>query len=261
MIGRTALAFALCLIPSFAHADDTAAVCADAANAAQPLRRSGNLRAARVELLRCAQSECPDAIRGRCTSWLAEVDAALPSVVFRARDASGGDVIDLHVAIDGEPVTSPVGVATIVDPGTHHIRYEAPSAGPREEDLVVAQGEKNRVVLLVFPAATPPPEKAPIQVTPTPAPLVSPAVAYGLGALGIVALGTFAALEVKAHHDYDDLQSGCAPTQSCNPSDLHAPRTEGTVAVVFGSVGVVTLAASMIFLLWRPKAPVLSGTF
>lgn len=242
----------LLITPSPARADDLAATCADAANAGQPLRRAGHLRAAREQFLRCARDECPDSIRNRCAPWVSEVDAATPSIVIRARDSRGSDVIDLRVQIDGVAVANPSGVAILLDPGTHRVRCETPRGEAREENVVVAQGEKNRVLLVTFPeiarAGEPP-------LTKPRTPIVPPAVAYGVGALGVVALGAFAVFEVKAHNGYSDLDNGCAKTRSCSPSELDDVRRDSTVAVVAGAVGVVALATSLFLLLWRTEGP------
>ena len=232
-----------------ARADDVASTCADAANAGQPLRRAGRLREARAQFLLCARDECPDSIRNRCGPWVSEVDAAMPSIVIRARGGRGADIVGLRVEIDGVAVTNPSGVAILLDPGAHRVRYQGPGGEAREDDVVVAQGEKNRVLLVTFPEVAP--DEPPIaDVAPRKA-LVAPALAYGVGAIGVVALGAFALFEVKAHNGYADLENGCSKSRSCSPSDLDAVRRDGTVAVVAGGLGVAALAASVFLLLWR----------
>jgi hypothetical protein len=247
--------------PRWARADDVAAECADAANAGQPLRREGRLREAREQFVLCARDACPPVVREHCAPWIREIDAATPSVVVRARDAHGVDVSGARVWVDGQPLDRIPGIASAVDPGVRRFRVAAPDGVVWEEDVVVAQGEKNRVVVVTLPAR---PGEAAVGGEHTaapaaPAPIVSPVVAYALGGVGIGALGAFGLLEKKAHDDDDALRSGCAVTRTCVPSELAAVRTESTVAIVAGAFGVVSLAASIVFLLWRTEPPKRSG--
>src|SRR5262245_60901937 len=69
---------------------------------AQLLRGKGKLRSARAELLVCVRDVCPAPMRNECARWIAEVDAAQPTVVFQAREADGRDLAEVRVLIDGE---------------------------------------------------------------------------------------------------------------------------------------------------------------
>src|SRR5271156_3625369 len=70
--------------PSPARADEKAA-CIAASEDAQQLKLDGKLTLARARLLGCARAECPAIVRQDCAQWIAEVDAALPTVVLGAR--------------------------------------------------------------------------------------------------------------------------------------------------------------------------------
>src|SRR5262249_35056857 len=116
---------ALVFVASFATAqaargDDAKEVCASASERAQQLRDDGKLRAAREQLVACAQRRCPSVIQGFCERLLSEVESDLPSVVVTARDAQGRDLEDVRVTVDGTPLVEHLGgTALWVDPGAH----------------------------------------------------------------------------------------------------------------------------------------------
>ncbi len=67
-----------------------ASVCADAAEHAQQLRRTESTRAAREELVRtCAKPACPALVKKDCAAWLADLDKALPTLVFHVEGPNG----------------------------------------------------------------------------------------------------------------------------------------------------------------------------
>src|SRR5580698_10702647 len=108
-IARHAFLAAIMLCVSLAAfparaADPTKQECVEANDAAQDLRQSGKLRQAREKLAICASASCPSVVRDDCMQRLAELDSAMPQVVFSARDASGNDLVDVKVTIDGAPL-------------------------------------------------------------------------------------------------------------------------------------------------------------
>src|ERR1700682_5135359 len=66
--------------------------CAAANEAAQDLRSAGRLRDARASLAVCTAASCPGPIREDCAQRLKDVEAAIPTVVFVAKDAAGNDL-------------------------------------------------------------------------------------------------------------------------------------------------------------------------
>jgi hypothetical protein len=90
----------------------------------QTLRNQGKLVAARDEMIACARDACPAIVRSHCARWLTEIDAAIPSVVVRAVDASGADMIGAKLAIDGRAVKLD-GQAVRLDPGPHTVAIES----------------------------------------------------------------------------------------------------------------------------------------
>lgn len=245
-----------------AHAAGTAATCAGIAERTQDLRASGRLVEARAALLECAAPSCPDLVRRDCIAWLADVDANLPSLVVRARDAQGRDLIDVRVVVDGHVVREKLdGTAFTIDPGAHHVRFEARGRVPVDQDLLAQQGEKNRIVTVQLaeasaPAPPPPPMPAPapaLAVSPTPGDRApTPAATYVAGGIGVAALAAFAVVEIIAQRDYRDLENGCAPTHSCSASSVDATRTKFVLAGAALGVGVVGLTIAAWTYLARP---------
>jgi hypothetical protein len=251
---RAALAVtvtAVCLAQSArsAHADPpTKAECVSAHGEAQRLRRAGQLRETRAQLLVCANPSCPEPVTAECIPWLADVERALPTVVFEARLADGGDAIDVTVFVDGEKVEDKLdGRATAVNPGAHAIRFvPASGAATVERRVVVAEGEKTRVIRVDLPSAA--------LLAPVPPPVVTESshgphwMTYVLGGVSVASLGGYAAFGLKGNAERNDLDPGgsehCKP--SCNATQTAATRNDYTAANVFLGVGIATAAAAIV---------------
>ncbi len=163
--------------------------CVEAFGQAQTLRRDGKLRAAREQLVRCSQPQCPALIVSKCVPWLSEIDKAIPSIVVAAQDAQGRDAIAVRVSIDGVVVANKLdGLPMPLDPGPHKLRLELQGMPPILRDLVLTQGEKGRRIQVRFaptkPLATtvPPPPPPPEDSSVSPLAYVG----FGLGAAGLL---------------------------------------------------------------------------
>src|SRR5580658_4532403 len=88
-----------------AFADETAA-CEAAVSKGQELRDAHKLVEAREQFRICAAPACPAVMRSDCTNWIDEADRAIPTVVLSAKDASGDDLLDVSVSLDGAPLTA-----------------------------------------------------------------------------------------------------------------------------------------------------------
>jgi len=260
--GLVASSAVLLALAADAQADDRQEkkVCAQASEEAQQLRTDGHPREARERLLVCVRDVCPQVVRKDCTLWLAEVEAALPSVVINARDGQGHDLVNVRVTLDGKPFTDKVdGKSIAVNPGIHVFRYEADDAPPIEEKVVVREGEKNRELVVTFktpgPAVAPVPEPPtpPGVVAPSPAPAAHsgpPALTYVLAGVAVVAAGGYAYLGIQGKNDVDNLRSTCAPACSQSQKDSASQQLLGA-NISFG-VGVASLAAAAIVWIASP---------
>src|SRR6516164_7821903 len=94
-------AIALVAAPRRAHADDTALAACIAANEGSIQRRNEHkLLDARAQALQCAADACPAVMRDACKRRVEQVNAALPTIVFDVKDATGTDVA-AKVTMDG----------------------------------------------------------------------------------------------------------------------------------------------------------------
>ena len=258
--------------PHDARADK--GTCFDAAEQAQLARYHGDLVGARDKLMVCAQRECPPAVTRDCAQWLTDVTQALPSLAIHAQDNRGHDVIGAAVLIDGVRVATQLGGTSIpINPGAHKVRLETASGEVYEEEILVVEGQKERLLDAKFAAAlnvngaraAPPP--------PIPARPLEPvaggghgidALVLGLAVVGLtgVALGTY--LEVAGQQEYSALKSGCGVSGTCTQSALGSAKEKlfGLAPVGVG-VGVVSLgfAAGLFFLGHRPAPPASTATW
>jgi hypothetical protein len=217
----------------------TIAACIAAADEGQDQLRHGKLRDARRSFVVCSQERCPVVVRKDCDHWLEQVNLDMPTVVFGAKDASGQDLATFAVRVDTDAEeTATPGIPRELDPGPHTFAFERPGAPPITQSVVLRTGERNRQVLVTFPAVDvlrPPPVEPPAP----PAHSVSPWV-YGFAGLAALATGSFVYFAVSGLHEKSDLRSTCAP--ACTDSQVSKLRTDYIVADVSLGIGVVSLA-------------------
>ena len=134
-------------------AADTAA-CVNAANSATASKKTGALLAARENLLACAKSECPDAIRRDCEEQLGEIRRRIPSVVLAAETPRGELVEIVRVTLSNGTIlaSSITGKPIELDAGKYELVFESRSGRTTTSSVVVLEGQKDRVVRAIFPA-------------------------------------------------------------------------------------------------------------
>lgn len=234
----------LSMLPAIAHAD-TVEACASAAEAGQRFEREGRLVEARASFVACADARCPGEVASLCDRLLTEVDAALPTIILGARDAQGRDLVSVRVVADGSPFTESLdGKAHPIDPGPHALRFLAADGTAATLDVVVRQGEKNRVLSVVVGAR---PTQTPVEGEPR-ARRHTPVLGWVLGGVGLAALATFGVLAAHGQSQYD----ACNP-HKCSASTVDSLSVERGSAFVALGVGVAAVAAGG----WL----VLSGSF
>ncbi len=257
--------------------------CVASSEEAQALRRAVKLRAARERLVTCAQVECPAVVRKDCIAWLAEVDAALPTVVLQATTESGAEIEAVKVTSDGELLTSHLdGMAIAVDPGEHVLRWESEGFQPLEQHVVVHEGEKSRQlsVHLVPLAPAPPPAAcatpAPPSAAPSPAVVpppaespaassASPGLPYGFwlsAGVSAAGLASFAVFGIEGRNAYSHLQNTCGRTTSCTQAQADEVHRDFAVADVSLAISLVAGGvATWVFLTQRSHgAPSVSAS-
>ena len=226
----------------------------------QVYRQQSRLVEAQDALRVCARSDCPALVSAKCAEWLAEVDRALPTVVFGAQ-ADGVDTADVRVLERGTLLSANVdGRAIPMNPGEHLFRFEHAGSAPVERTVVLREGEKRRAVSVAF--AAPPRREPPAAVTAAPAPVPAsaasgserrrvPTATWLLGGLGVVALGSFAYFGVSALDRSSTLRDTCAPT--CANSDVADIKTKNTISGISLGVALASLGAAAYFFFSAPR--------
>jgi hypothetical protein len=208
----------------------------------QELRTQKRLVDARAQFLACAVNECPELVRKDCTQFLAEVTASTPTLVLAAIENGQQDLTGVSVDLDGEPLMSALdGSAVPVDPGEHRLTFRTADGRVNEYRIVARENEKGRRVVAQFTSGT--------SETPAAAnPLADvPPLAYVLGGVGVVALGSFAYFGLRGRSTED-----CAP--ECTRSEVDRMRTQYLVADISLGVAVASLgAATFVYFSQRPS--------
>ena len=240
-----ALAMAACVFVSSRRAGaQDATECVDAANAVAGLRRAKKLGEARSKLLVCAQEACDAVVRDDCKTWLVEVEAARPSLVFTVKDETGGDLTDVRVTANGQLVADRLdGTAVSIDPGEYELRFEARGIGVAQQTILVVEGQKSRLVEVVLGGGVPqrPAQKA------APSSLAPFAwTAFGIGGAGLV---TFAALQGVAQSEYADFEDSCGHTRACSDEDVAPTRDKFIASMAMLGVGGAGIATAAILLI------------
>lgn len=226
--------------------------CIAAADDGQKLRDDGKLKDARDKFISCADKACPAAIAKQCADWVGEVDHDTPTIAFRAKDATGKEIFDVQVEVDGQPISGGISPkATAADPGSHKIRFTRADGTSVEETFLLRAAEKDRIIELTFKAAGAPvgPVTPPPIVTPPPssgggAGFRFPALAWvGLGVMVVGGVGT-GVFAVMASSDENKLRTTCAPF--CNPSEQSSIDTKLILANVSLGLGIAGLGLTII---------------
>jgi hypothetical protein len=263
---KTKLVFALVLLTQTAiAAAPNASECAVAAEKSLTLRKQHQLRAARSELLVCASPSCPDVIRDECSRRMTEVNRAMPTIVFEARDEGGRDLSAVTVTMDGAKLADKLdGSAIAIEPGEHAFTFESASRPAVQRSFVLREGEKDRreQIVLVLPATsttttTTTTPSVLVAVEPPKPPKTQRTIALGVGVAGLasllagVAFGAVAAVDWS--HAQTDCGAGCGPTSKAQGerSDALGAATVANVTLI---VGGVFLATSVVLWLTAPRA-------
>jgi hypothetical protein len=285
-VGAAIAIFATCSTQTLVWAFDKP-TCALAYERAQQLRFKQKLRLAREQLITCGHSSCPSVVTKDCTAWLEEVDLELASVLFRVKDTNNKDLTEIHISMDGEPLRDQLdGVAVWIEPGTHHFHFESEASGvadvyqtlqktdraraievvlkprqadlPKREQVTTNQGEAGTTDGHAIEPSfddkkvvnRPPIE---LQLTgPEPSRSMPGIETFVAAGIGVVALSTFAYLELKASSDAADMRHTCAP--NCPAGDVDGVRGKLVAANVSLGVGVAALGVAGLLWALRPTS-------
>ena len=253
------LFFVVMLASGSALADDKAA-CFDASEKAQKLKNDKKLSDARQQFIICAREICPQAVRVECAKSLTEVESGMSTIVVRARDADGKDVIDVKVYVDGNLLLPKLqGTAVPIDPGAHKFRYEFPNGQSTEEDVLIAEGEKDRVIRAEMKGVAAGGGGG-VGVGAggggggggggeTGGGGGAGPVPWIIGGVGLASLGVFIGLQVDAQGTYSNMKNGCGVTKTCDPNAVSSLGTEFGVSGVFLAVGAAALVTGVTWII------------
>jgi hypothetical protein len=242
-------------------ADPTPSECVAESNASAQLEAAHALRRARARLLVCVSASCPALVREECARRMDQLTSAIPTVVFVARDAGGGELSAVKVTIDDEVVADHLeGTAVALDPGSHRLTVEAPGRPPLTREIILHEGEKDRREVFVVdaapaPASHPPSSDVPPSsdalapgMPPAPAPGTGRGVRSlglvlgGAGVAGVVVGGVFGALTITSWGSANGecpTHAGCSSQASQDRSNALSFATVSTVAFVAGGALLV----------------------
>jgi len=261
---------------SASAADPTKDQCIDANEASQAMRKAEKLHDAEQKLLVCVSAGCPGPVRDDCAQRLTEVRAATPTVVFVVKDDADQDLTDVHVTIDGQPLTDKLdGLAIPIDPGPHRFTFVSTGRTKEERALVIREGEKDRhervilVVAATTASAVPPSESAPAPGAEPAAPAaeapardgtmqrVAGLVVGGVGAAGVVVGSIFGFVSKSTYdHAWNECgrhANGCNGQGVADGSSAHSQAAVSTVAFV---AGAALLGGGALLYFTAPKAGV-----
>ena len=275
------LAFVLCLCAARrASADPTTHQCLAASEQAISLREQHRLTAERESLLVCASSSCPPDVQRECAHRVDEVDAAIPSIVFDAKDAAGNDLGAVRVTVDGKPLADALGgIAFRLDPGEHVFVFETEGETPIRKKIILVEGAKDRHESIVFGALRSAPQASRAETPPAPeipkekgsrggAVRFLGWPAFGLGVVGLSVGAAFAIVQAGKQKAADTIcPSGACPVppggdakrvaadSNARIADLtNQANSAGTIAVAGFVTGGVLAATGVVLLLTAPSS-------
>ena len=254
-------AFAAAVIFNFVlsvagHARGDATACIASHAAGQREVNAGRLILASELFVSCASSEeCPNAIRAECVERYRDVEKSTPTVIFSVVDEHGKDLTDVQVySTDQLLAQSLNGRSVTVDPGKHVFRFILPGGEAISEDVLIREGEKNRIVSARVRehgqarTESPPEGRLSAQRQDTPAssaasPNSLPAgfwVVAGISGTALASFGVFALLGHSQQSDLDNCSPNCAVIRH---DDFDAMRRNYLIADV--SLGVAAASAGI----------------
>ena len=229
-------------------------VCPDSYEKAQEERAAGHLRSALVHLKSCIDPSCAKFIRDDCARWMDQVESALPTVVFAAQ-SKGQDLTDVEVSCDGEPLMSALdGKAVPVDPGPHDFSFRAPDRNPVQRQIVIREGEQNRLIAVEFSvaetsASTTASADANLPAESRTHRAVARYLPYGLAGLGALGGAGFALFAIQGNSQKGDLERSCSP--HCQSSQVDSVKTKYVLADTCLAVGLVSVGVATYLFLTR----------
>jgi len=189
--------------------------CVDAHATGQRESKAGHLRLATDLFTKCGSDEsCPEEVRRECTEMLLAARNAIPTVIISVVDEGKRDVTNVKVFSSDELLAETLdGRAIPIDPGKHHLRVVLPWGQVLASNVVIREGEKNRMIRLETGAETassvPPSEPAPAPKKSGPPPLGA-WIATGVAGAALASGITFAMLGKSKQDELEECRPSCS---------------------------------------------------
>jgi hypothetical protein len=239
------------------------------------LKRDHQLQAALAKFAVCSSESCPPDVRKECLRLAPEVQAAMPTVVFEARDAAGANLSAVKVTMDGNVLAERLdGTALPIDPGEHRFAFEVAGRAPVEKRLTIWEGDKLRHERVEFEALAPPKSVVPppaavtksILEQPQPLQEAKPSwsktriVGVVLGGIGVAATGVGVAYGFIAMSRRNQANDVCPAHQCMNSTQVdlwNGAYSAGDVATGALIVGALGIASGVV--IWLRTKPLAEG--
>ena len=226
--------------PGAAKPTSASELCSAAYERTQTEKLAGHYVAASAAALECSQIQCSSAIVQECVRFYSALETETPTLVFSARKAEGGELIDVRVEMDGKLAAERItGRPIRVDPGPHDFVFVHPQRGRVKLTETARVGDQARVLEVSFadPLAKPASDASRL-----PGPRGVPVMTYVLGGVGVVALGAFTYFRITGVNDYNSANDRCSPF--CNPSEVDPIRRKFTLSYISLGVGIASVAGA-----------------
>lgn len=219
--------------------------CESAISRGRALREKGQLKAASDLFIVCSQPSCPGSVSQECTTLFSETQKLRPSVALVAKDKDR-QLVDARVLMDGELLAERLdGRAVLIDPGPHEFRFEVAGRPPVVIQALIAEGEKNKVLVAEFSSSDPAPPAMPAPAVPAEqsgsSHRITPGV-YVLGGVAVVAAIGGTTLRLIADSEFRDLERTCKPY--CTEDDKSPTKTKYVLSTVAFGVGAAALVSA-----------------
>jgi tetratricopeptide (TPR) repeat protein len=186
--------------------------------------------------------------------YLADLLAQIPTVLVRV---SGVSADAAKATLDDKPLDIASGIAVRVDPGSHVVRVTADGRTPFEKTISLPN--KGGVVFVDAALPTVGGQTAPPVVTNVSGSSFVPAIAaFGVGAVGLALGSVMGGLELGKVKELEKLCPNKACPAEAQP-DLDKANELASISTVGFVVGGVGVAAGVVLLVVRKKAPVNSS--
>jgi hypothetical protein len=220
--------------------------CLESYDEFQQRRDDGDLVGARRALAGCGGGACPLALQRECTESLKDLSPRIPTIILVAHGPRREDLVHVVVATEGVTLKSSLdGRELEINPGPHKLRFESPGLIPVEQDIVVREREKGRVIeVTLAPIART--EHSPTEPTPEPLRTTAhtasiPLLTWIFGAVGVAAFGSASAFGIAGLSARADANR-CKP--NCTQGDVDRVNQRFLGADISLGIGVLAAAAA-----------------